>query len=55
MQQKTFIEASCIYNTHIKKQIKKREVYFGLYGSCLTFIEEKRPNEYCLYKLDLLS
>ena len=63
MEQKTFIEASCIYNIHTGKkffcscyfwrfsfrftQIKKLEVYFGLYQSSFTFIEKRKPNKYC--------
>ena len=71
MEQKTFIEASCIYNIHTGEknfcscyfwrfsfrfgQIKKLEVYFGLYQSSFTFIEKKRPNKYCLCEVDLIS
>ena len=36
-------------------QIKKLEVYFGLYEFSFTFIEKKRPNKYCLCKVDLIS
>ena len=69
MEQKTFIEASCIYNIHTGEnhfcscvcesfrfeQIKKLEVYFGLYQPSFTFIEKKRPNKYCLCEVDLVS
>ena len=66
MEQKTFIEASCIYNIHTAEncflqllvlkvcqsfrlgQIKKLEVYLGLYESFFTFIVKRRPNKYCL-------
>ena len=67
MEQKTLIEASSIYNIHAGEkhfcsaanfeglwQIKKHEVYFGLYKSSFTFIEKKRPNKYCLCKVDLI-
>ena len=36
-------------------QIKKREVYFGLCESSFTFMENKRPNKYCLCEADLIS
>ena len=36
-------------------QIKKLEVYFGLYEPSFTFIEKKRPNKYCLCEVDLIS
>ena len=72
MEQKTLIEASCIYNIHtgekmfcscyLKKvcesfkfgQIKKLEVYFGLYESSFTFIEKRRQNKYFLCEVSLL-
>ena len=72
MEQKTFIEANCIFNIHTGKkknqllllkvcesfefgQIKKFEVYFGLYDSSFTFIEKRRPNKYCLCEAHLFS
>ena len=72
MEQKTYVEASCIYNTHWKKyflqllllkvcgsfrfrQIKKLEVYFGLYESSFIFVEERRPNKYYLCEVNLIS
>ena len=73
MEQKTFIEASCIYKilTGEKNilqlvllkacellrfgQIKKLEVYFGLYESTFTFIEKRRPSKYCLCEVNLIS
>ena len=36
-------------------QIKKLEVYFGLFESPFTFIEKKRPIKYCLCKANLIS
>ena len=71
MEQKTFIEASHIYNIHTGGkfflllllkvcesfrfgQIKKLEVYFGLYEPSFTFIEKKGPNKYCLCEVDFL-
>ena len=36
-------------------QIKKLEVYFGLYESSFTFIEKRRPNKYCLCEVNLIS
>ena len=36
-------------------QIKKLEVYFGLYEPSFTFIEKKRLNKYCLCGVDLIS
>ena len=67
MEQKTFIEASCIYVIHtgekifcscclwrfvsrLDSDIKKLEVYFGLYESSFTFMEKRRPIKYCLYE-----
>ena len=71
MEQKTFIEASCICNIHTGEkifaaaalkvcepfrfgQIKKLEVYFGLYESSFNFIEKIRPNRYCLSAVNLI-
>ena len=36
-------------------QIKKLEVYFGLFESPFTFIEKKRPIKYCLCIANLIS
>ena len=36
-------------------QIKKLEVYFGLYEFSFTFIEKRRPNKYCLCDVNLIS
>ena len=36
-------------------QLKKVKVYFGLYEFFFTFIEKKRPNKYCLCKVNLIS
>ena len=37
------------------RQIKKLEVYFGLYESSFTFIEKRRPIKYCLCEANLIS
>ena len=37
------------------RQIKKLEVYFGLYESSFTFMEKRRPIKYCLYEANLIS
>ena len=68
MEQKTFIEASCIFKilTGEKNilwllllkvcesfrfgELKKLEVYFGLYGSSI-FIENRRPIKYYLCEI----
>ena len=73
MEQKTFIEASWIYNIHTEEkcflqllllkvcvsfrfgQIKKLEVYFGLYEPSFTCIEKRRPIKYCLCEANLIS
>ena len=36
------------------EQLKKVEVYFGLYEFFFTFIEKKRPNKYCLCEINLI-
>ena len=36
-------------------QINKLEVYFGLYEPSFTFIEERKPNKYCLSESNLIS
>ena len=36
-------------------QIKKLEMYFGLYESSFTFIEKIRPNKYCFCGVNLIS
>ena len=37
------------------EQIKKLEVYFGLYEPSFTFMEKRRPNKHCLCKAELIS
>ena len=37
------------------RQIKKFEVYFGLYESPLTDIGKRKPSKYCLCEVNLIS
>ena len=36
-------------------QIKKLEMYFGLYEPSFTFIGKRRPNKHCLCEVELIS
>ena len=48
MEQKTYVEASCIYNIHTG-------VYFGLYEPSFSFTEERRPSKYWSCEVNLIS